>query len=152
MDKTFKKILDRLPYQEPFLFVDGLTALTPDGVEGYYRFSPESSFYRGHFKDAPVTPGVILIECCAQIALACLGIYLSDPSCGPSKTPGTVALTESQMEFLKPVFPGERVTVRGEKVYFRFNKLKAKVCLYRADGQLACRGMVAGIFKHEVVP
>ncbi len=150
METKFQEILGRLPYREPFLFVDGLTALTPERVEGYYRFPPDSYFYRGHFKDAPVTPGVILTECCAQIGLACLGIYLSE---NPPQTPearGAVALTETQMDFLKPVFPGDLVSVQGEKVYFRFNKLKARVRLYRGDGQLACRGLIAGIFKSQV--
>jgi 3-hydroxyacyl-[acyl-carrier-protein] dehydratase len=59
-------------------------------------------------------------------------------------------MTESEMEFLKPVYPGERVRVRGEKIYFRFQKLKAKVFLYTANGELACRGQIAGIIKSSV--
>jgi 3-hydroxyacyl-[acyl-carrier-protein] dehydratase len=149
MKNEFAHILERLPYGEPFLFVDGLTLLTPDAVEGYYRFRPESDFYRGHFKQAPVTPGVILTECCAQIGLVCLGIYLNTHAGEVSAAATTVAMTESEMEFLKPVYPGDTVTVRSEKVYFRFNKLKAKVFLYRADGALACKGWVAGLFKPE---
>lgn len=147
MRQEFTNILERLPYQEPFLFVDGLTDLTSEFVEGYYHFRPESAFYNGHFKNAPVTPGVILTECCAQIGLVCLGIHLSGNSSGTMPANGLVAMTESEMEFLKPVYPGEVVKVRGEKVYFRFNKLKAKVHLYTADGTLACKGRIAGVFK-----
>jgi 3-hydroxyacyl-[acyl-carrier-protein] dehydratase len=147
MKNEFTDILARLPYSEPFCFVDGLKVLTSDFVEGFYTFKPESSFYRGHFKDAPVTPGVLLTECCAQIGLVCLGIYLSQGGVQAFTVPSAVAMTESEMEFLMPVYPGDRVRVQGEKVYFRFNKLKAKVRLYRADGELACRGEIAGIFK-----
>ncbi|MGB5191078.1 3-hydroxyacyl-ACP dehydratase FabZ family protein [Robiginitalea sp.] len=147
MEKEFADILDRLPYGPAFRFVDGLTRLTSEAVEGFYTFQAESDFYKGHFKDVPVTPGVLLTECCAQIGLVCLGIYLSRTMEEGAPEGGAVALTESQMEFLKPVYPGERVQVRGEKVYFRFNKLKAKVRLYNANGELACRGQIAGIFK-----
>ena len=147
MKKEFAQILDRLPYGPPFRFVDGLTHLTPEVIEGFYTFQADSDFYRGHFKNTPVTPGVLLTECCAQIGLVCLGIYLS-LEMGEGILEGSgVAMTESEMEFLKPVYPGERVQVRGEKVYFRFHKLKARVRLYKANGELACRGQIAGIFK-----
>lgn len=149
MDNDFTHILARLPYQKPFLFVDGLTVLTEEVVEGFYHFRPDSDFYSGHFKDAPVTPGVILTECCAQIGLVCLGIHLSGELPGTVSADSMVAMTESEMEFLKPVFPGEVVRVKGEKIYFRFNKLKAKVRLYTADGTLACKGQIAGIIKSE---
>jgi 3-hydroxyacyl-[acyl-carrier-protein] dehydratase len=58
-----------------------------------------------------------------------------------------IALAETDMQFLHPVMPGEEVRVRGEKLYFRFNKLKAAVYLYREDGVLACKGEIAGMFK-----
>ncbi|MDM9631690.1 3-hydroxyacyl-ACP dehydratase FabZ family protein [Robiginitalea aurantiaca] len=145
MENAFDHIIAQLPYSSPFLFVDGLTGLTSEYVEGYYQFRPESDFYRGHFKDAPVTPGVILTECCAQIGLVCLGLHLIENHIHAAK--GVIAMTESQMEFLKPVYPGEKVRVRGEKIYFRFNKLKAKVRLYTADGTLACKGQIAGILN-----
>ena len=147
MKKEFSEILDQLPYAPPFRFVDGLTQLTPEAAEGYYTFYAESDFYKGHFKDFPVTPGVLLTECCAQIGLVCMGIYLSQISTEAISTKSTVAMTESEMEFLKPVYPGERVQVRAEKVYFRFQKLKAKVFLYNLHGELACRGQIAGIIK-----
>ena len=147
MNKEFTDILAQLPYSEPFCFVDGLRELTSEFVEGFYTFKPESSFYRGHFKNTPVTPGVLLTECCAQIGLVCLGIYLSQDGDQGFNESAAVAMTESEMQFLLPVYPGERVRVEGEKVYFRFNKLKAKVRLYRADGELACKGQIAGIFK-----
>ena len=73
---TQQDILDKLPYTEPFLFVDELLRINADGIEGRYCFDSNSHFYQGHFKGNPVTPGVILTECCAQIGLVCLGVYL----------------------------------------------------------------------------
>ncbi|MBT8223088.1 MAG: hydroxymyristoyl-ACP dehydratase, partial [Eudoraea sp.] len=135
-------ILSRLPYSKPFLFVDAITNIDENGVVGTYTFSEDLDFYRGHFKSTPVTPGVILTECCAQIGLVCLGIYLTQHE-EVSEEAG-VAMSSAQMEFYKPVFPGEKVTVKSEKLYFRFNKLKCKVALYNEKKELVCKGELSG--------
>ena len=140
-------ILSRLPYSKPFLFVDDLTHIDENGVEGSYTFDADLDFYEGHFKSKPVTPGVILTECCAQIGLMCLGIYLMQHE-KLSEEAG-VAMSSVQMEFYKPVFPGERVTVKSEKLYFRFNKLKCKVALYNEKKELVCKGELSGMFSSE---
>ncbi|MBX2845849.1 MAG: hydroxymyristoyl-ACP dehydratase [Saprospiraceae bacterium] len=140
----FKFIVDQLPYSKPFLFVEGITAVDETGIEGYYTYSPSLDFYKGHFKEFPITPGVILTETMAQIGLVCFGIYLLE---GKMDGKLHVAFTSSEVEFLKPVFPGERVTVKSSKDYFRFHKLKCRVELYNAVGELACRGVLAGMLK-----
>ena len=73
---NIKKIIKLLPYQAPFLFVEQLTYISENKVKGYYTFKNDEYFYKGHFKDNPITPGVILTEVMAQIGLVCLGIYL----------------------------------------------------------------------------
>jgi len=57
----------------------------------------------------------------------------------------TISLTSSSIEFLKPVFPNEKVTVISEKVYFRFNKLKCKVKMLNADNEEVCSGTISGM-------
>lgn len=138
------EILEKLPFTEPFLFVDELLEINPDGVKGKYTFRSDSPFYEGHFKGNPVTPGAILTECCAQIGLVCLGVFLLD---GQIDKDIQIALTSSEMEFLLPVFPGESVLVVSEKVYFRFNKLKCKVKMFNEKGLIVCKGTIAGILK-----
>ena len=51
------------------------------------------------------------------------------------------------MEFLKPVFPNEKVIVISEKIYFRFGKLKCKVIMKNESGEEVCRGTIAGMIK-----
>ena len=70
------EIIKNLPYQKPFLFVDELTQFSENGITGNYTYKKNEYFYEGHFKENPVTPGVILTETMAQIGLVCLGIYL----------------------------------------------------------------------------
>lgn len=143
----YSEILQKLPYLEPFLFVDELFSLDENGAEGSYTFKKTAEFYKGHFKDNPVTPGVILTECCAQIGVVSLGIYLLDKDIKPTDKELQIGLSSSAMEFYKPVFPEERVTVYSEKIYFRFNKLKCKVKMRNSAGELVCKGTIAGMLK-----
>ena len=103
-----QKIISKLPYSKPFLFVDEIVQINENGVEGTYTFDENLDFYKGHFKDNPITPGVILTEVMAQIGLVCLGIFLLDYSFNRTTS---IALTSNEIEFLKPVFPKEKVTV-----------------------------------------
>lgn len=135
-------ILNKLPYTKPFLFVDELLHIDENGVEGRFTFSADLDFYKGHFKDNPVTPGVILTEVMAQIGVVCLGIYLLG---NDFNSKSKVALTSSEIEYLKPVYPNETVTVISEKVYFRFGKLKCKVKMLNANKEEVCHGTIAGM-------
>jgi 3-hydroxyacyl-[acyl-carrier-protein] dehydratase len=138
----FKEIISKLPYSKPFLFVDEIIHIDENGVEGIFTFDENLEFYKGHFKDNPVTPGVILTETMAQIGLVCLGIFLLDTT---YKNETVIALTSNEIEFLKPVFPTEKVTVVSEKMYFRFGKLKCKVLMKNQKGEVVCSGTIAGM-------
>nr|WP_273569104.1 3-hydroxyacyl-ACP dehydratase FabZ family protein [Maribacter sp. Hal144] len=143
------EILEKLPYTEPFLFVDELIHIDEKTVEGTYTFSKDSDFYKGHFKSNPVTPGVLLTECCAQIGVVCLGLFLLSQDKILEKENLKIGLSSSEMEFLLPVPPGEIVTVRAEKLYFRFHKLKCNVKMYNAEDKLVCKGTIAGMIKNN---
>ena len=143
---TANQIIALLPYQHPFLFVDVLTVVSSEGITGDFTFKKESDFYKGHFKKNPITPGVILTECMAQIGVVCLGIYLLKDELNESTKP-QIALTSHRMDFYLPVLPNEKVTVISEKEVFRFNKLKCKVRMINVKGELVCRGTISGMLK-----
>lgn len=140
------QIIQQLPYQKPFLFVDVLTAISETGVTGSYRFKANEFFYEGHFKNSPITPGVILVESMAQIGVVCLGIYLLKDQISAARNP-QIALTSHQIDFFIPVFPNEKVTVISEKEYFRFNKLKCRVQMLNEKNELVCRGTISGMIN-----
>ncbi|WP_370390262.1 3-hydroxyacyl-ACP dehydratase FabZ family protein [uncultured Winogradskyella sp.] len=143
---TTKNILEHLPYDEPFLFVDGIEQISENGITGFYTFKDNAFFYNGHFKNNPVTPGVILTECMAQIGLVCLGIYLLKDKIDSKQNP-EIALTSHNVDFFVPVFPNEKVTVVSEKEVFRFNKLKCNVKLFNSREELVARGKISGMIK-----
>jgi 3-hydroxyacyl-[acyl-carrier-protein] dehydratase len=61
--------LDSLPHQPPFRFIDELLELEP-GVRatGLWRVSESDDFFRGHFPQRPIVPGVLIAEALAQLA------------------------------------------------------------------------------------
>lgn len=146
---TNQEIISKLPYSNPFLFVDEIVQIDENGVEGNYTFDESLDFYKGHFKDNPVTPGVILTETMAQIGLVCLGIFLLNDTFNKNTS---IALTSTEIEFIKPVFPNEKVTVISKKLYFRFGKLKCKVIMKNEKGEEVCTGTIAGMMvsKNEI--
>ena len=137
-----QEIIAKLPYSKPFLFVDEILSINENGVEGSYTFDSDLDFYKGHFKDNPITPGVILTEVMAQIGLVCLGIFLLNDKFNKNTS---IALSSTEIEFLKPVFPNEKVTVISEKMYFRFGKLKCKVKMINEKDEEVCSGTMAGM-------
>ena len=139
---TTKEILLKLPYSEPFLFVDEIEVVSEEGIAGNYTFKKNSAFYEGHFKNNPVTPGVLLIECMAQIGLVCLGIFLNKNEFHENNK---IGMSSTETDFYLPVFPGEKVWVVSEKIYFRFNKLKCKVVMKNSKGELVCKGTISGM-------
>ncbi len=148
MIEHYTKILNKIPYNKPFLFVDELVSVTENRAEGTYTFKEDEYFYAGHFKDNPVTPGVILVECMAQIGLVCLGIFLLKETFEEKLDENTqIALSSQQVDFYKPVFPLEKVTVISEKEYFRFHKLKCKVKMLNEAGELVAKGTISGMMK-----
>lgn len=139
---THQDILSKLPYSKPFLFVDEIIRIDENGVEGCFTFDENLDFYRGHLKNNPITPGVILTEVMAQIGVVCLGIFLLNDSINNDTS---IALTSTNIEFLKVVLPNEKVMVFSEKIYFRFGKLKCKVTMKNAKEEVVCQGEIAGM-------
>lgn len=149
MEKDF--LLRALPYGSGFRFVDEITRVDRDGIEGSYRFDASAPWYNDHIPGAPLTPGVILIECMAQIGLVCLGLYLLE-----LEEPGFLrradkcqempfAFSESHVLFDAPVPPGTCVRVKSEKTYWRLGKLKCQVEMQDQKGQQLASGQLSGM-------
>lgn len=141
-----KELLEHLPQQDPFRFVDEILEVDEDHIVATYRFRPDSDFYRGHFPGNPVTPGVILLEALAQVGVVALGIYCLALEVGSAEIKGTMALfTDAAIDFSGIVKPGDRVTITANKVFRRRGKIRSQARMCLDDGSVVCSGTVSGM-------
>jgi 3-hydroxyacyl-[acyl-carrier-protein] dehydratase len=144
-----QEVLELVPQQAPFRFIDEIISLDEHQIVGAYRFRNNEYFYRGHFPGRPITPGVILIETMAQIGVVAYGVYLlaCQRHVRPSqmKEPLSLFSLADGVEFKGIVKPGERVIVKGKKIYMRRGALKVDISMERENGEVVCVGKLAGM-------
>lgn len=140
-----EEIIAQLKYDHPFLFVDHVEDVNESGIRGSYTFDEDLYFYKGHFRDMPITPGVLLTECMAQIGVVCLAIYLVNDVERVQNS--KIALTNTTIDFLAPSYPNDTIIVESKLLYFRFNKLKCNVKAMNMSGAIIAKGTISGIFK-----
>ncbi len=144
-----REVLELVPQQEPFRFIDEIIALDEDEIVGTYRFRENEFFYCGHFPGRPITPGVILVETMAQIGVVAFGMYLlaCQKNVRPSQMKSPLSLFSfiDNVEFKGIVTPGERVIVKGKKIYFRKGAMKVDIVMERENGEVVCLGKLAGM-------
>lgn len=73
------KIMEILPHRPPFLFIDKIYELSDDLVIGVKNVTIDEDFFKGHFPEFPVMPGVIIIEAMAQMGGILVMSKLDDP-------------------------------------------------------------------------
>lgn len=104
--EEIKKII---PHRDPFLYIDEMIELESlkYGV-GLKYVDPNEAFFKGHFPQKPVMPGVIIIESLAQVGAV---ILLSHPD-----YTGKIAYFTgiSNAKFRKSVLPGDTLELHCE--------------------------------------
>ena len=148
-ESIIREVLALVPQQKPFRFIDEIIRLDEEEIVGAYRFREDEFFYPGHFPGRPITPGVILVESMAQIGVVAYGMYLlaRQRNVRPNEMKGPLSLFSlaEDIEFKGIVKPGERVIVRGKKIYMRKGALKVDVSMERENGEVVCQGKLAGM-------
>lgn len=142
-----RQILELVPQQRPFRFIDDILAVDDGKITAVYRFREDEYFYRGHFPGHPVTPGVILIETMAQAGVVALGIAIllhQDKPVAEIRKMKTLFTFAESVEFTGMVAPGEKVIISGEKIYFRRGSIKTRTGIVRENGEPVCTGVLMG--------
>ena len=143
---SLTELLELVPQQRPFRFVDAITEVDELKIVGNYTFKNDESFYEGHFPGKPVTPGVILLESMCQVGVVALGIYLlSLEESAEEVKLWTTMFSDAQVDFMKPVLPGTKVTIRGERVFWRRKKLRSRIEMFDETGSLVAQATASGI-------
>ncbi|MBP5588054.1 MAG: 3-hydroxyacyl-ACP dehydratase FabZ [Treponema sp.] len=108
-----------LPHRKPFLFVDEIVSCDENGSVSTRKFTEDDFFFKGHFPEYPVVPGVILVETMAQAGGAALSFQKKFDD-GSLFFLGTV----DKVKFKNQVRPGD--TVRMEITNLRVSKRMIK--------------------------
>ncbi len=130
-------IMKLLPHRYPFLLVDRITELEPDKrVVGIKNVTINEQFFQGHFPGMPVMPGVLIIECMAQVA----GVMIYRDVEEPRKK--LIYFTGiERARFRRPVVPGDQLRIEMDLLNRRsnFGKLQGRATV---DGKLAAEAVV----------
>ncbi|KUM78459.1 3-hydroxyacyl-ACP dehydratase FabZ [Streptomyces curacoi] len=107
-----------LPHRHPFFLLDRVTALEPGkSAEAIKNVTASDGVLAGHFPGRMLYPGVLLVECVAQLAAVIYGSAAAQASTGDlvadvADRVGYLAEIR-QAKFLKPVVPGDQVVFRA---------------------------------------
>lgn len=93
-----------LPHRQPFLLVDKILELTPQSVIGVKNVTMNEEFFKGHFPENPVMPGVLLIEAMAQTGGILVLKTVPDP-----ENYLTYFMKLDGIKFRQKVIPGDTV-------------------------------------------
>jgi len=111
-----------LPFSDPFLFVDKILFVNEKKIEGKFYFNKNFSFYNGHFKDKPLTPGTIQIETMGQYCVTHIIYNLIQNNENPNLYEYKGA--NVNFDFFKPIFPDTEVFVECNLLYKKLNVYK----------------------------
>jgi len=94
-----------IPYDDPFLWVDEIEKIEGDTIIGYKQTAPQDPYFKGHFVDFPIMPGVLIVEGMAQTGTLLLREKLGQDN----KKKHILAYQVRSSMFYSPVLPGDRI-------------------------------------------
>jgi len=133
---ALKEIIKILPHRYPFLLVDKIIDmdLEKGTIVGQKNLTMNEAFFQGHFPDAPIMPGVLMIEALAQ----CGGVLVHLKS---KSEKIAVLLSIDGAKFRHPVKPGDVLILKCEGIHLSSKGGKVKAEAYVGE-KLACEAEI----------
>jgi beta-hydroxyacyl-ACP dehydratase FabZ len=135
-----RAIQELLPHRFPFLLVDRIIELVPrERIVGIKQVSINEPYFQGHFPNAPVMPGVLVVEALAQVGAV---LALREIEDRDSKLVLFTGIREAR--FRKPVVPGDtlRLEVTALRIGSRVQRMRGEA---KVDGQLVADADIMSI-------
>lgn len=131
--EDIKKII---PHRHPFLLIDKIIEMVP-GVRavGIKNVTYDEYFFKGHFPDEPVMPGVLIIEALAQ--LGAVAVLCKEEFRG--KTAYLAGINKAK--FKKKVVPGDTLKLQADIVRIKSHAGIGDVAAF-VDGEKVCEAEI----------
>jgi UDP-3-O-[3-hydroxymyristoyl] N-acetylglucosamine deacetylase / 3-hydroxyacyl-[acyl-carrier-protein] dehydratase len=118
------KIMTMLPHRPPFLLIDKIFELSDTHVVGQKNVTMNEPFFVGHFPDAPVMPGVLIVEAMAQ----CGGILVLSTVPDPENYL-TFFMKIDNVKFKYKVLPGDTLVFKCDLI----SPIRRGICHMQAN-------------------
>lgn len=113
-----QQIKEIIPYDSPFLWVDEIDQIQGNLIIGFKQTFKDDPYFKGHFVDFPIMPGVLMIEGLAQTGSLLLRQQVKD-----HKNKHFLAYQVRSVFFYKPTFPGDKIRYKVQLLGFHDSKI-----------------------------
>jgi len=143
-EMSIHDILNYLPHRYPFLLVDRvLESKLGESVRALKNVSFNEPYFQGHFPQAPVMPGVLILEALAQASGL---LALSNPEWRPEDESLYLFVGIDKARFKRQVGPGDQPILdvrllRNKRGYGVFEGIAT------VDGEVAASAELMCVFK-----
>ena len=129
--EEIKKII---PQREPFLFIDEVESYVPgESTVAYKNVNADEWYFKGHFPDNPIMPGVLITESLAQAGA--IAILSMEENKGKNALFGGI----DKMKFKKMVVPGDRLKLEV-KIIKRKGPIGVGEAIATVNGNVVAKG------------
>lgn len=124
------EVKKKLPHRFPMIMIDEISVLEAERAVGYKNVTINEPHFPGHFPEAPVMPGVLVMEGLCQLAWAWSG------------HDGVVRMTGiKKLRFRRPTMPGDRLKLEIDLVERTDSGFVVKA-LASVEGETAVTGQL----------
>lgn len=129
-----KQIMESIPHRYPFLLVDRIVEMRPDGIVGLKNVTIDEPYFQGHWPGEPVMPGVLQLEALAQTGAVLLFTHLQEAGSGDRMDVFFRGIDRAKFR---------RMVVPGDQLMLHVTVLKQRRELYVMRGEAKVNGEIA---------